>query len=144
IFILNNIYGALLPFNNKLIFTRTGEITMRDIIINNVKQQVSRLIMGSDFFATEVMIYVNEVLEHYTKNDGNLIDTAYIYYGGKSEEAIGIWLEENKKHDEMMVLTKGGHPNQDGPQVNRHAINEELKVSLERLRTDYVDLYALH
>ena len=36
------------------------------------------------------------------------------------------------------------HPNQDGPRVNKAAIDEELNISLERLRTDYVELYALH
>src|SRR5690606_8751935 len=62
----------------------------------------------------------------------------------KSEEAIGIWMEENKRRDDVIILTKGGHPNQHGPQINKQAIGDELNKSLERLRTDYVELYALH
>jgi aryl-alcohol dehydrogenase-like predicted oxidoreductase len=55
-----------------------------------------------------------------------------------------MWLEERKNRDQINVWSKGGHPNQNGPQVNKTAIYNELMTSLERLRTDYIDLYALH
>ena len=53
-------------------------------------------------------------------------------------------MEENNRRDDVILLTKGAHPNQDGPRVSKEAIDEELNISLERLRTDYVELYALH
>ena len=131
--------------NGYLNINKLGRLNkMKDILMKNVRHPISRLIMGSDFFTPEKMDHVHDVLEQYIKIGGNLIDTAFVYYGGKSEEAIGIWLEEHKMHDQMMVLTKGAHPNRDGPRVSREAINEELNISLERLRSDYVDLYALH
>lgn len=117
---------------------------MRDIPLKNIKKPVSELIMGTDYFTPDIIDKVTEVLNDYIEIGGNTIDTAYIYAGGKSEEAIGIWMEENKRRDDVLILTKGGHPNQNGPQVNRQAINQELETSLERLRTDYIDLYALH
>ncbi|CAM4134650.1 aldo/keto reductase [Lederbergia lenta] len=117
---------------------------MRNIQIKNIKKPVSELIMGTDYFTPDIMDKVTEVLNDYIEIGGNTIDTAFIYAGGKSEEAIGIWMEENKRRDDVLILTKGGHPNQNGPQVNRQAINQELETSLERLRTDYIDLYALH
>ncbi|MCM3111717.1 aldo/keto reductase [Lederbergia lenta] len=117
---------------------------MRNIQIKNIKKPVSELIMGTDYFTPDIMDKVTEVLNDYIEIGGNTIDTAFIYAGGKSEEAIGIWMEENKRRDDVLILTKGGHPNQNGPQVNRQAINQELEMSLERLRTDYIDLYALH
>ena len=117
---------------------------MKDVKINNIKKPVSGLMMGTDYFTPDIIDKVTEVMENYIEIGGNTLDTAHIYAGGKSEEAIGIWMEENKRRDDIMILTKGGHPNQNGPTVNKKDIDEELKVSLDRLRTDSVELYALH
>lgn len=117
---------------------------MKHIDIEGLNSGVSRLIMGSDYFSPEVYELVCANLDAYVGIGGNTIDTAYIYCGGKSEQAIGMWLEERGNRQSINVWTKGAHPNRDGKRVNRAAIQEELAVSLERLRTDYVDLYALH
>lgn len=117
---------------------------MRDIHINNVKKPATGLIMGTDYFTPEIIDKVTEVLNNFLEIGGNIIDTAHIYAGGKSEQAIGLWMEENKRREDVLILTKGAHPNQHGSQMNKHAIDEELKISLDRLRTDYTDLYALH
>lgn len=117
---------------------------MQGIQIGNLEQKVTGLIMGTDYFKPEIIDKVTEVLENYIEIGGNIIDTAFIYAGGKSEEAIGIWMEENKRRDDVLLLTKGGHPNQHGSRINKKAINEELNISLDRLRTDHVELYALH
>lgn len=112
--------------------------------INHVERPISELIMGTDYFRPEIIEQVTEMMENYITLGGNILDTAYIYAGGKSEEAIGMWIEANNRRDDIMILTKGGHPNQDGSRINRSAINEELNVSLDRLKTDYVEFYALH
>lgn len=117
---------------------------MKYFELENVNKPVSKLIMGTDYFTPDIMEQVTEMMEHYLAIGGNILDTAFIYAGGRSEEAIGIWMEENKHRDDIILLTKGGHPNRNGSRVNRHDINEELKISLERLRTDYVEMYALH
>lgn len=117
---------------------------MRNIKIDNIEKPISGLVMGSDYFTPDIMDKVTDVLDNFIEIGGNTIDTAHIYAGGKSEQAIGIWLEENKRRDDVILLTKGGHPNQDGSRVNKKDIDEELKISFERLRTDYVELYALH
>ncbi|MFC5467062.1 aldo/keto reductase [Lederbergia graminis] len=117
---------------------------MKSIRIPNVEKEISNLVMGSDYFTPDIIDKVSDVLDNFLKIGGNTIDTAYIYAGGKSEEAIGIWMEENKRRDDVIILTKGGHPNQHGPQINKQAIGDELNKSLERLRTNYVELYALH
>jgi aryl-alcohol dehydrogenase-like predicted oxidoreductase len=118
---------------------------MKTINLPGLKQGVSSLIMGSDYFAPECYDLVCTNLDAYTAIGGNTIDTAFIYCGGKSEQAIGMWMEERKNRDRINVWTKGAHPVRSGPpRVNKSAIDEDLKISLERLRTDYVDLYALH
>lgn len=117
---------------------------MRYIELNNVRKPISSLIMGSDYFTPDIMDKVIEVMENFIEVGGNIVDTAHIYAGGKSEEALGIWMEENKRRDDILIFTKGGHPNREGSRIYKQAIEEELQTSLDRLRTDYIDIYALH
>lgn len=114
------------------------------IAIQGTAKRVSQLIMGSDFFTLDNTEEVNEVLAAYLAIGGNTIDTAHIYCGGQSEQAIGRWLEETNNREQIVILTKGAHHDSSGPRVNREAIYSDLMTSLERLRTDSVELYALH
>lgn len=78
----------------------------------------------------------------------NLIDTAPIYGHGVSEEIVGKALAEYGRRDEVVVATKTGLQwNADGRVVSNATpgrIREEIEDSLERLQTDYVDLYQIH
>jgi pyridoxine 4-dehydrogenase len=67
----------------------------------------------------------------------NVIDTAYTYTGGESEETIGAALSPTS--DDCIVATKGGW-NGGRPEVLR----AEIEESLRRLRTDRIPLYYLH
>lgn len=117
---------------------------MKMIALPGLNQGVSQLIMGSDYFAPEVYDLVRTNLDAFAAIGGNTIDTAHGYMGGKSEQAIGMWMEERGNRASVNVWTKGGHPRNGVPQVNKQAIYNELMTSLERLRTDYIDVYALH
>ncbi len=116
---------------------------MKAIPFEGIVKPVSALIMGSDYFSPDHQESVNNILEQYVSIGGNTIDTAFIYNGGKSEAAIGNWLDVGNR-SRMNVLTKGGHPNEKGHTINKHDIAEQLKISLDRLQTDAVELYALH
>jgi aryl-alcohol dehydrogenase-like predicted oxidoreductase len=117
---------------------------MKHIHIKGLDKPVSKLIMGSDFFRLDNGQEVSDILGHYLAIGGNTIDSAFIYCGGQSEQALGIWLDEMGNRDEINIFTKGAHHDQNGPRVNAEAIRSDLFTSLERLRTDYIDLYALH
>jgi aryl-alcohol dehydrogenase-like predicted oxidoreductase len=117
---------------------------MKTIRVQGLDKPVSSLIQGSDFFTHEVYDKVCEVLDQFFALGGNTIDTAYIYRGGQSEETIGKWMKERGNRDQVVILTKGAHHDASGPRVNPTAIASDLAISLERLQTDYVDLYALH
>lgn len=68
-----------------------------------------------------------------------LIDTAHLYTGGQSEATIGAAFSPSP--DGRIVATKGGfRPGEGRPDVLRRQIEE----SLERLRTDAIELYYLH
>src|SRR5665647_2569417 len=107
-------------------------------------RRVSRLIMGSDYFKISNFNQVSEMLDAYISIGGTTIDTAHGYGGGESEKAIGLYLQERGNRDDLVILTKGAHHNKDGPRVNKEAITSDLTVSLERLQTNFVELYALH
>jgi aryl-alcohol dehydrogenase-like predicted oxidoreductase len=67
-----------------------------------------------------------------------IIDTAYSYQGGQSEETIGEALSPFPEG--YVVATKGGISGSGRPEVLR----AELEKSLQRLRTDSISLYYLH
>lgn len=74
-----------------------------------------------------------------------LIDTADIYGQGTSEDFIGRALEGRR--DRFLIATKFGMDKDDAPKVprgSREYIRFSIEHSLERLRTDYVDLYQMH
>lgn len=83
----------------------------------------------------------------------NFFDTADIYsrwspesYAGKTEEIIGRWLREQPR-DRLIIATKirgqmGDQPNDQG--LSRKHILEGVDRSLQRLQTDYIDLYQTH
>ena len=77
----------------------------------------------------------------------NFIDTANVYSAGSSEEITGRAIREFGRRDEVVLATKvhgpmGEDPN--GRGLSRKAIMREIDASLERLGTDYVDLYQIH
>jgi len=86
------------------------------------------------------------VLDAYTERGGNLIDTSnsYLVEHGRSETIIGRWLTDRGNRDQIVVATKVGGGR--GPVRNLRAetIKREAHASLERLRTDRIDLYYAH
>lgn len=72
---------------------------------------------------------------------------------GGTETVMGNWLAESGKRDKIIVATKVtgrssrnsgmGHI-RSGPRLSTAQINEAIDGSLQRLKTDYVDLYQVH
>jgi 1-deoxyxylulose-5-phosphate synthase len=77
----------------------------------------------------------------------NFFDTANIYSIGVSEEILGRALKDFAKRDEVVIATKIHGKMREGPNgggLSRKAILSEIDHSLQRLETDYVDLYQIH
>jgi aryl-alcohol dehydrogenase-like predicted oxidoreductase len=75
----------------------------------------------------------------------NFIDTADVYSAGESEKIVAKALQGRR--DEVVLATKvhggmGSDPNMQGN--SRRWIIRECENSLERLQTDYIDLYQIH
>jgi voltage-dependent potassium channel beta subunit len=81
-------------------------------------------------------------------NGVNFIDCAEIYAGGKAEQVIGEWLAEetvDRKH--LVISSKVFWPTSED--INdwgnsRKNISNAIEGTLQRLNTDYLDLYYLH
>ena len=89
-----------------------------------------------------------DIFNTYIDAGGNVVDTADVYSGGRSEELVGKFIAERKLRDRVVLATKFGFNAERG---NPHAggngrkhIYSALENSLRRLQTDYIDLYWLH
>lgn len=74
-------------------------------------------------------------------------DTANVYSIGRSEEILGKALKDMANRDEIVIATKVHgrmHEGPNGAGLSRKAIMSEIDKSLQRLQTDYVDLYIIH
>jgi aryl-alcohol dehydrogenase-like predicted oxidoreductase len=77
----------------------------------------------------------------------NFFDTANVYSIGRSEEILGRAVREFADRDEVVIATKLHGQMREGPNgqgLSRKAILSEIDHSLQRLGTDYVDLYQIH
>ncbi|SJM69595.1 aldo/keto reductase [Gulosibacter sp. 10] len=90
------------------------------------------------------------VLDAFVAAGGNFIDTADSYSqwaegneGGVSETVLGEWLAARGNRADVIIATKvaGKH---DRKGLSRENVEAALNESLERLGTDYIDLYYAH
>ncbi|OLR90921.1 aldo/keto reductase [Actinokineospora bangkokensis] len=90
------------------------------------------------------------VLDAYTEAGGNFVDTADVYSawapgnsGGESERVLGGWMAARGNRSQVVVATKvGSHPERKG--LRAENILAAADDSLQRLGTDYIDLYYVH
>lgn len=90
------------------------------------------------------------VLDAFVEAGGNFIDTADLYSvwgegheGGESEKIIGEWITARNNRDKVIIATKvGGLPTRPG--LSADNVEAALDESLQRLQTDYIDLYYAH
>lgn len=93
------------------------------------------------------------LLDRYMELGGNLLDTAHVYGAwvpggdGASETMIGHWLQERGTRDQVLLSTKGAHPPMSDfsqKRLDAESIRSDLSESLERLQTDFIDVYWVH
>jgi aryl-alcohol dehydrogenase-like predicted oxidoreductase len=87
-----------------------------------------------------------ELIEQALELGINFFDTANAYSRGESESILGDALSEHDR-EELVIATKvyfemGEGPNKRG--LSRKHILDQVEGSLERLGTDYIDLYQIH
>lgn len=109
---------------------------------------------GSQNSEAEAFAQIDLALDHGI----NLLDTAEMYpttplaaeTSGDTERIIGSWLRRSGRRADVVLATKivgvGNHtvPDRDGAPIRPETLRAALEGSLQRLGTDYVDIYQLH
>ena len=86
------------------------------------------------------MSHASVMWDDFFEAGGNCFDTAHIYGGGTMETYLGHWHHQRALREEIVIIGKGAHTPHNAPEF----IAPQLDISLERLQTDYVDIYFLH
>ncbi len=112
---------------------------------------VSKICLGTNIFGwTTSTTETYAVLDAYLAGGGNFIDTADVYSvwvdghsGGEAESLIGAWMSARGNRDQVVIGTKVGNlPGREGLAPSN--IIQAAEESLQRLGTDYIDVYYAH
>jgi aryl-alcohol dehydrogenase-like predicted oxidoreductase len=128
--------------------------------LGNTDIQVSVICLGSMTWGEQnSRQQAFEQMDYALSRGVNFFDTAEMYAippradsYGRTEEIIGEWFKARGNRDQVVLASKIAGPGEDWlPHIrqgrtrfNRQHIAAALNASLERLQTDYLDLYQLH
>lgn len=129
--------GQTLPIHKRPLIARPGH-HMKYGSIAGVDKPISRLVMGADNQTS--WPHASVMLDDFFEQGGTCFDTAYIYASGACEKMLGHWVKNRGIREQVVILDKGAHT----PHCNPQALVSQLQESLERLQTDYVDIYMMH
>jgi aryl-alcohol dehydrogenase-like predicted oxidoreductase len=121
--------------------------------LGNSDIEIAPLAFGGNVFGWTVDEATSfKLLDAFVEAGFNFIDTADTYShwapgnnGGESETVIGRWLQRVGRRDKVIIATKVGSemgPNRKG--LSGTYIRRAVEDSLQRLQTDYIDLYQSH
>lgn len=124
---------------------------MRYKLLGKTGLRVSELCLGTMTFGEDwgwgaSNAESRKIYDAFREAGGNFIDTADLYTNGTSERFLGDFLQGHR--DTIVLATKyanaapGQDPNAAGNQ--RKTMIRACEASLQRLKTDYIDLYWLH
>lgn len=126
--------------------------------LGNTDIEVSLLCLGTMTFGEQnTEAEGHEQLNYAVEQGINFIDTAEMYpvppmadTQGSTERIIGTWLKQRGKRDDLVIASKAAGPAdwlphiRKGPRFTREHLESAINDSLQRLQTDYLDLYQLH
>ena len=130
---------------------------MKYTTIPNTNIKVSKICLGSMTWGNQnTEAEGHQQLDYAIDQGVNFIDTAELYpvpataeISGRTSKIIGTWLNKNGNRDKIVIGSKiagsgdyTAHIRTTG--FSQNAIKEAIDLELERLQTDYIDLYQLH
>lgn len=109
--------------------------------------KISRIGLGCMSLSSSKEQEAKSIIDQAIELGINYFDTADLYDKGKNEEMLGKALKE--KRDKVIIATKVGNQwKEDGSgwdwNPRKDYIVKAVESSLQRLQTEYIDLYQLH
>lgn len=117
---------------------------MRYGAIPGLDKPVARLIQGTVMVTSKDVEGSFALLDAVLAQGGTTFDTAHVYGQGDNERTVGRWVRERGVRDQVVIVAKGAHHNQDRRRVTPFDITADLHDSLARFQFDAIDLYLLH
>lgn len=127
---------------------RTKNIAGAEVVAGNgvpkrpipgLSKRASVVALGFEFFPN--FASASLTLDAFYEAGGNLFDTAFVYGAGKTESVFGDWhTSRDVPREDIVLIGKGAH----SPLCYPDVIAKQLDQSLERLKTDYLDIYFMH
>jgi predicted dehydrogenase/aryl-alcohol dehydrogenase-like predicted oxidoreductase len=117
---------------------RTGGTTIPRRNLPGLPKALSAVALGFEDFRTFASGSV--LMDAYWEKGGNLFDTAFVYGAGYTETLFGQWHTSRGTREQAVLIGKGAH----SPLCYPDQIGKQLTQSLDRLQTDYVDIYFMH
>lgn len=131
---------------------------MKYTILPNTDIKVSKICLGTMTFGEQNTELEGHAQMDYALEQGvNFFDTAEMYSVparkatyGSTEKILGTWFKKSGKREEIVLATKIAGPNPNFTYMREKidfspaSIKYALDNSLQRLQTDYIDLYQLH
>jgi predicted dehydrogenase/aryl-alcohol dehydrogenase-like predicted oxidoreductase len=111
---------------------------MRRIALPGLRREASVIALGGANFETYTQAMI--LADAFYERGGNVLDSAWLYGGGRCDRLLGDWMHARGVRDEMIVIGKGAH----SPLVYPDVISRQLDESLERLKTGFIDVYFMH
>jgi predicted dehydrogenase/aryl-alcohol dehydrogenase-like predicted oxidoreductase len=106
--------------------------------MEGIGKPISRLVFGADNQVN--MPHAAVMFDHFFEQGGTCYDTAHEYQDGICERLLGQWIKNRGIREQVVILDKGAHT----PHCTPGYVASQLLESLERLQTDYIDIYMLH
>ena len=120
--------------------------------------EISKICLGTMTFGEQNSEgEAHEQLDFSLENGVNFIDTAEMYpvppntkTQGLTEKYIGSWLKKTNNRHKVVIASKVTGPGpdfsyiRDSLKIDKKNIESAIEKNLQRLNTDYIDLYQIH
>jgi aryl-alcohol dehydrogenase-like predicted oxidoreductase len=124
---------------------------MKYLLLGNSGLRVSEICLGTMTFGEDwgwgaSRDDARKLYEIFRKAGGNFIDTANMYTNGASESLLGEFVDGHRESVVLATKYTNAAPGTDPNAAGNHRKNmmQAVEASLQRQKTDYIDLYWMH